>query len=766
MPDNKKLNFGIAIKAVWIALLVFILSVVCYITSVNYDFLGLFGGMPSLEILENPRSELASELYSSDGVILGKYFRENRTPVEYEHISSNLIKALLATEDVRFEDHSGIDMKGIFAIAWYLVKGDNRGSSTISQQLAKNLFSTRSEKYDGYLSKNALMKKVIVKTKEWITAIKIERAYTKKEIITMYLNTVDFGSNAFGIKVAAQTFFSTTPDSLTVPQAAVLVGVLKAPSLYSPVYNPERSLARRNTVLEQMEKYRFIDAEQMAVFKNQPLGLSYNVENHNQGIATYFRTVVNNYLLYWCRQRGYDLYSDGLKIYTTIDAKLQVYAEKAVEKHMKFIQKEFFNHWNGQNPWVDENFKEIPGFIESATKRTDVYRYLKEKYAGNEDSVNYYLNIKKPMKVFAWEGDKDVNFSSVDSIKYYKKYLNAGLLSMDPETGHIKAWVGGINHKYFKFDHVKQSKRQPGSTFKPFIYAAAMDNGFSPCTKVQDVPVTFYDEYSGTTYTPQNSDGPPTGEMLTLRQALAKSINTVAAYLIKKLTPQTVVDYAKRLGIKGDLEPVPALTYGVADVSIYELTGAFSTFVNHGTYTEPIFITRIEDKNGNVIEEFIPKKEEALNEETAYTMCYMLRGAAEERGGTSLGLRRYKNLWGDGNEIGGKTGTTQNFSDGWYVGINQNLVTAIWVGGDDRSIHFRDWQFGQGAKLALPIFGYYMDDVYADPAQPIKKTPFKKPVKYSIQLDCNKFVNDEPLDSDSTQSVPKILKQDNDLEGI
>ncbi|MFN0047994.1 MAG: penicillin-binding protein 1A [Cytophagales bacterium] len=737
-----------------------------YICAVNYNFFGLFGSMPSLEILENPKSEVASELISSDGVMIGKYFIENRSPVEYEQISPNLIKALLATEDIRFEEHSGIDMKGIFAIAFYLIKGDNRGSSTLSQQLAKNLFSTRSEKYEGILSANGLMRKVIIKTKEWITAIKIERAYTKKEIITMYLNTVDFGSNAFGIKVAAQTFFGTTTDSLSITQSAVLVGVLKAPSLYSPIYNPVRSLLRRNTVLEQMEKYKYITNEEKNTLRESPLNLKYNVENHNQGIATYFRTVVNNYLLNWCKEHHYSLYSDGLKIYTTLDSRLQMYAEKAVENHMKYIQSQFYLHWAGKNPWVDETAKEIPNFIENATKRTDTYRYLKEKFNANIDSVNYYMNLKKKMKVFAWSGERDTIFSSVDSITYYKKFLNTGLLSVEPETGHIKAWVGGINHKFFKFDHVKQSKRQPGSTFKPFIYAAAMDNGYSPCYKVKDEPVSFYDEFSKTSYTPQNADGPSTGEILTLRQALSRSVNTVAAYLIKKLSPQTIVDYTKRLGIKGDLQPTPSLTYGVADVSIYELVGAFSTFANRGTYTEPIFITRIEDKNGNIIQEIAPKREEVLNEETAYTMLYMLRGATELKGGTGMGLRRYQNLWSEGNEIGGKTGTTQNSSDGWFVGVNQNLVSAVWVGGDDRSIHFRDLQFGQGSKLALPIFGLYMDAVYADPNKILKKSPFKKPARYAVQLDCSKYTNSEPVEVDSLEKSPHIYKSDNNLDGI
>lgn len=727
------------IAFVWWGLLGLTLSIVLFVTLVYYNVANLAGGMPSLEILENPQSEVASELYSSDGQLLGKYFRENRSPVEYTDISPILIKALLATEDIRFEEHSGIDMKGIFAIAWYLINGDNRGSSTISQQLAKNLFRTRSSKYEGVLSGIRLANKVLIKTKEWITAIKIERAYTKKEIITMYLNTVDFGSNAYGIKTAAKTFFNTTPALLNANQSAILVGLLKAPSLYSPIFNPNRATLRRNTVLEQMKKYGYLSEDSCKMLQAQDLQLVYQVENHNQGVAPYFRTVVHNYLVHWCRARGYDLYTDGLKIYTTIDSRLQMHAEEAVAKHMKYIQAQFYQHWAGKNPWVDEQMKEIPGFLESAIRRTDTYKYLNEKYNGDQESIQKELLKKKPMKYFTWNGERDTLMSSMDSLNYYKRILNAGLISVEPETGHIKAWVGGINHKFFKYDHVKQSKRQPGSTFKPIVYTAAIDNGFHPCDKVQDAPVSFYIEDTHSSWSPENSDGPATGEFLTLRQALARSINTITAYLMKRLTPQTVVDYAKRLGFKGNIEPVPALCLGISDVSIYELAGAYSTFANRGVYIEPVFITRIEDKNGNVLEETVPKTHEALSEETAYTMLYMLKGGTEEKGGTALGLHRYKNLWG-GNEIGGKTGTTQNFSDGWFVGVNQHLVSAIWVGGDDRCIHFRDWQFGQGAKLALPIFGYYMDAVYADPMAALSKGPFTRTSKaLKLNFDCSKY---------------------------
>ncbi|MDX2195940.1 MAG: transglycosylase domain-containing protein [Cytophagales bacterium] len=751
------MNFGKVIIYIWAFFILCVTFIVLHVSAVNYNFLYLSGPLPDFEILENPQSELASELYSADGYLLGKYFRSNRTPIKYEQMSPNAIKALLATEDIRFEDHSGIDLKGIVAIPIYLIKGESRGSSTISQQLAKNLFNTRSHKYKGALSDIPILNKIIIKTKEWIVAIKIEKSYTKKEIITMYLNTVDFGSNAFGLKVASQTFFGTTPEMLTVNQAATLIALLKAPTYYSPVSNPERALARRNTVLEQMYKYNYLTKNELSMLQKQPLMLKYNVENHNQGIATYFRSVVNNYLLSWCKEKGYDLYSEGLKIYTTLDSRLQNHAEEAVNTHMKYIQEQFYLHWAGQNPWVDQNFKEIPNFIENAMRRTDTYRHLSAKYANTPDSIKYYLNLKKPMRIYSWDGEKDTTFSSYDSLKYYKKFLMAGLISLDPETGHIKAWVGGINHKYFKFDHVKQSKRQPGSTFKPIVYTAAIDNGFHPCHKVQDSPVSFYITDTQSTWTPANSDGPSTGEIVTLRQALARSINTVTAYIMKKIGPETVVDYAKKLGFKGNIEAVPALCLGISDVSIYELAGAYATFANKGIYTQPQFLSRIEDKNGNILQEFSPVREEALNEETAYTMLHMLKGGVEEKGGTSLGLHRYKKLWG-GNEIGGKTGTTQNYSDGWYVGVTQNLVTAIWVGGDDRSIHFRDWEFGQGAKLAMPIFGIYMENVYSDTASGVSKSYFRKPAKLTMEYNCSKFQNEnfEP-DSDTTRQGEEYI---------
>lgn len=736
----------------WIFFISCILFLVTYVYVVSIDLWGLFGPMANLELLENPKNEYASELYTSDGVLLGKYFRENRTPVQYEDISPNLINALLATEDIRFEDHSGIDLQGTLAIAWYLLKGDKRGSSTISQQLAKNLFNTRGAQYEGKLaSKNRKLKLIIDKTKEWMTAIILEKSYTKKEIMTMYLNTVDFGSNAFGIKVASKTFFKTSPDSLKLNEAAMLVGLLKAPSLYSPILNPELSLHRRNTVLDQMCKYEFITETQCDSVKKTSLSLNYEVENHNKGLATYFRSHINAYLIKWAKDRGLDLYADGLKVYTTIDSRIQKHAEASVNEHMNTLQKKFFAFWKGRTPWRDEHMKEIPNFIENAAKKSDRYIQLKQLYENDEVAIMKNMNKKIPMKVFSYAGDIDTLMSPMDSIRYYKHFLQAGFMAMDPLTGHIKAWVGGIDHKHFKYDHVKQGKRQPGSTFKPFVYATAIDNGYSPCYELPDLPISFETgDPAHPVWTPQNSDGKYSGETFTLRKAMANSINSITANLVKKVTPETIVQYCKRLGIQSDIQAVPALCLGVFDVSVYEMVGAYSTFVNHGVWTEPFFIERIEDRNGNVLQTFTPRSVEALNEESAYLMVHMLRGATEEKGGTALGLNKWGLLW-NGAEIGGKTGTTQNYSDGWFMGITNKLTAGAWVGGDDRSIHFRLMDDGQGARMAMPIWALFMNKVYADPSTGIKKERFPRPSKpLSVELDCKIYKEKNMQYSDST----------------
>ncbi len=746
----------------WIGFAGFFVSIVVFLFLVKINFLYLFGEMPTFDKLENPKSEIASELYSEDKILLGKYFRENRSPVEYEEISPLFINTLKATEDIRFEEHSGIDLKGIVSILPSLLAGKKRGSSTISQQLAKNLFDTRDETYDGLLTKLPGIRKVIIKAKEWIVAVQIERSYTKKEIITMYLNTVDFGSNAFGIKVAAQTFFDKLPSELNYQECALLVGVLKGPGMFSPVMRPKNALDRRNTVLEQLAKYHFLNTSQCDSLKALPIDLRYQVENHNKGRATYFRSVVSTYLIDWCKKNGYDLYADGLKIHTTIHSKVQTYAELAVEEHMKVIQAKFFEHWKGRNPWADENGKEIPHFIETVSKRSELYQLFREVYNDNRDSIDYYMKKKRKTTVFSWKGEKDTVLSPLNEIKYYKWFLQAGFIAMDPTTGHIKAWVGGINHKYFKYDHVKQGSRQPGSTFKPFVYATAMENGYTPCDEFPDVPTTFqfFDGSENKTWTPQNSEGVYTGKTMTLRQAMARSVNSITANMIKIVGPEKVAKTAQKLGITSPLEAVPALCLGSSDVTIFELVNAYSTFVNNGTWTEPIFITRIEDKYGNTIQEFIPQTKEAMNEESAYLMVHMLKGGAEERDGTALGLRRYKIF--DKNEVGGKTGTTSNYSDGWFVGITPNLVAGAWVGGDDRAIHFRTYALGQGSKLALPIVGKFFEKVYSDTTTGIKKGYFLRPKTFNVELNCQKYKTGGKHSSDSISIYKPPTKPDLD----
>ncbi|WP_293892214.1 transglycosylase domain-containing protein [Sporocytophaga sp.] len=714
------------------------------------NFLWLFGQMPGVEDLENPSSDQASEIYSADNILLGKYFRENRSPVDLTQISPNVVNALVSTEDVRFYEHSGIDAKGFFAIFWYMVKGDQRGSSTLSQQLAKNLFKTRNDEFQGILGYVPVVNVLLYKAKEWMLAIKLERNYTKEEIINMYLNTVDFGSNAFGIKVAARTFFNTSPDSLTIEQSATLVGALKATTLYNPVYRPENSLERRNVVLDLMVQNNILDAKDYDSIRKIPLKVDFKVENSTDGIATYFRGVLNKYLLKWCKENGKDLYGDGLKIYTTIDSRMQKHAEDAVAEHMKVVQKKFFEHWKGQNPWRYENKKEITNFIEDASKKTLTYKMLVKKFGEGHDSINIVMNTPVQMTVFSWEGEKDTIMSPLDSLKYYKHFLHSGFMSMDPSSGEIKAWVGGINYKYFKYDHVKQGKRQPGSSFKPFVYAAAIEKGYTPCYLLPDAPITFRYEENGEmkTWSPKNADWVFTGDSMTLRQAIGRSINSIAAQVLKLIGIDAVINEAKKLGITSKLEPVPSICLGSSDVSVYEMVGAYSAFVNSGVWVEPYFISRIEDRNGNILHEVIPKTRDALSEDVAYVMVHMLKGGVEERGGTSQALFKY-NIF-RGNEVGGKTGTTSNHSDGWYMGITKNLVSGVWVGGEDRSIHFRTSQLGEGSKIALPIFGLYMEKVYSDDSLNIPKGYFKRPKKLSININCPP--RPEPILADSIVS--------------
>ncbi len=742
-------------KILWIAFAVGLLLVPLYVFTVKINFLDLYGGMPSLRELDNPEDELSSELYSADGLLLGKYYlpNSNRTPVAYKDLSDDMVNALLSAEDIRFENHPGIDLRSVLrAASGVLTFRSLGGGSTLTQQLAKNLFDTRGiedkEKYKGALSDVKGLGLIIAKTKEWILSVILESKYTKEEILAMYLNTIPFGNNAFGVKVAAKTYFNTTTDSLTIPEAAILVGLANAPTRFNPRRFPERAINKRNRIIRQMEKYEFISKATSDSLQASELGLKFNVENQNEGPAPYFRKVTGNFLRRWARENNQDLYEGGLKIYTTIDSRMQELAEEAVTEHMKELQKKFNEHWKGRNPWIDEEWREMKGFIQDEAKKTDHYRKLVKRYGKGHDSVDIMMNLKKEMTIFSWEKEIDTVMSSIDSLKYYKRFLQTGFVAMDPHSGQIKAWVGGINHKHFKYDHVYQGKRQPGSTFKPFVYATAIENGFSPCMEVPNVPVTF--ELPGQdppVYTPTNATNEYDGQIMTIREAMSRSINQITAYLMKRVKPENVAKKAKSIGIQSPLDPVPSLCLGVSPVSVFELVGAYCTFANEGIWTKPTYITRIEDKNGNVLYNPTPTTIQALSEENAYIMLHMLEGGTQVEGGTGLGLGR--DLIFD-NGIGGKTGTTQNASDGWFMGVTRDLVGGAWVGGDNRSIRFRSWVEGQGGRTALPIFRKFLTKVYADESLGYEKAPFNKPAKrLPLELDCNKYkgLSSNPADS-------------------
>ena len=687
---------------------------------------GWFGELPSLEELENPKTYLASEVYAEDGVLLGKYYLQNRSNTTFDELSPNLVNALIATEDVRFYDHSGIDFRRFTSAVLFL--GKRGGASTVTQQLAKNLFPRK--KF------NNVFNKATTKLKEWITAIRIEERYTKEEIITMYFNTVEFGGNSFGISSAAKTFFGTTPLKLTEVEAAMLVGMLKAPTKYSPVRNPANALFRRNTVLNQMRKYDYINNETYDTLKAKPIELKYQEEDHNDGLAPYFREYLRQEILDWCAENGFNLYKDGLKIYTTINSKMQAMAEESVNTHVKFMQGKFFEHWKGREPWGQ--YKEL---ITAGMKRSD--RYLIMKAAGaSEAQIEKAFNTPVKMKVFSYtRGEVDTTMTPLDSIKYYKYFMQAGLMSMDPTTGFIKAWVGGINHKYFKYDHVNvAAKRQVGSTFKPLVYTLAIDNGWSPCYKAPNQRVVFEDYEN---YSPNNADTKYNDPEMTLFRGLQFSVNNIVMQVMKQLgptAPKSVIELARKMGIQSDLPPYPSIALGVADISVYEMVGAFSTYANKGVWTEPIYLTRIEDKNGNIVREVVPRKVEAMSEQTAYIMEKMLERVTAH--GTAA---KVKYLYQVPGAVGGKTGTTQNYSDGWFIGITPTLATGIWTGFEDRAIHFRSMSLGSGSAMAMPIFGTYMKKALSDSSlvkvQQIWEAP-KQPL--SVEINCDSYETNDP----------------------
>ena len=707
--------------------------------------------MPSFEELENPKSNLASEIYSSDNKILGKFYIENRSNIHYSDLSPNLVNSLIAIEDVRFRQHSGIDAKAILRVAYGLISGKHKGGgSTITQQLAKNLFP-RGEN----LSKP---KFILRKFKEWITAVKLERNYTKDEIIAMYFNTVDFGSQSFGIKSAAKTFFNSTPMELKIEEAALLVGIVNAPTRYSPVRNPNNALKRRNLVLNRMMKCNFIKKEVYDSVINIPIDMSrYKIQDHNTGLATYFREYLKKQLKQWCKTHykadgsEYNLFKDGLKIYTTINYKMQEYAEEAIKEHLGGeLQDVFFKHWEGYDkaPFEQEFTQgKIDTILMQAMHRTSRYKHLVKNNV-SEDSINKVFNTPVKMQVFSWHGDIDTVMSPMDSIKYYKYFIQSGLMSIEPGTGFVRAYVGGIDYKYFKYDHVTQGKRQVGSTFKPFLYSLAMQEGESPCTKVPNIQ-TVIDLPSGETWAPRNDSKKRLGEMVSLKWALANSNNWISAYLIKRYTPLNVIKMARKMGITSYIAPVPSICLGTPDISLYEMTAAMNTFASKGIYIKPLFIKQIADKRGNIIEKFTTKQNEAMSEETAYLMLSLLKGVVQS--GTGIRLRYKYHL---NNPIAGKTGTTQNNSDGWFMGITPDLVTGVWTGCEDRSVHFRTIRLGQGANMALPIWAIYMKKIYADSTLNISKGDFEKPLTpLSVEIDCDKYDEENNTNSDTDMEV-------------
>ena len=715
------------IKPFWIAYSCFIFFIVLLFWFISNGWLGF---MPSFIELENPKTNLATEVYSYDGELLGKYYIENRSISAFHELPENLTNALIATEDARFYEHSGVDVKALLRVGFGVITFNKKGGgSTLSQQLAKNLFPRNPN-----ASKVEI---VLTKLKEWVIAIRLEREYSKNEILAMYLNTVDFGSNSLGIKSAAATYFGKEPIALNQEESALLVGMLKGSSKYHPKSKPNASIARRNTVLQQMEKYHFITASVRDSLQAIPIDIShYTVQSHTQGVATYFREYIRQYITNWCKNNPksdgtfYDIYKDGLKIYTTIDARMQRHAESAVREHLcNYLQPLFFNHWKGRKnaPFYNISEKETENILSVAMKRSE--RYLLMKDAGySEDEIRKVFNTKTEMQVLTWNrGMIDTTMTPMDSIRYMKSFLHCGMMAMEPHTGHVKVYVGGIDYNYFQYDHVKLSKRQVGSTFKPYVYTVAMQNGdYDPCKMVPNIPVTF-NLPEGGTWTPRNSSNYKDGEMVSLREALAHSLNYVSAYLMKEFGPQAVIQLTRNMGMTSEIPAVPSICLGACELTLYEQVGAMNCFPNQGVYVEPIFITKICDKEGNVIHTFIPKTNEAIDQITTFKTVRLMQGVVDH--GTGGRLRSQYQL---SFPVAGKTGTTDNQSDAWFVGYTPMLTCGVWVGNEDRAAHFRTTELGQGARMAMPVFGLFLQKCYADPQLPYRKVVEEKGVGYEF----------------------------------
>lgn len=732
-----------------------------YLGMVDTNFLWLFGKSPGFNRIMNPETHQASEIYSADGKLIGKFFNENRTPVKFEDVNPTFWKVLVDTEDERFYKHHGIDFTGMLAAAKdMIVHHDARGASTITQQLAKNMFRVRTQYSTGLLGYIPGIKMLVMKSKEWIIATKLELVYDKKDILTMYANTVDFGSNAFGIKTACKTYFNTTPSELTLDQMAVLVGMLKATTYYNPRINPKNSLKRRNIVLSNMLRHNDINRAQYDSISAKPITLNYSVESNYDGKALYYREYLANYLKDWCEENDYDLYSSGLKIYTTLDSRMQEYAEQAAIKQMKIVQRNFKNHWGNEEPWQDENHKVIPGFIEGIAKKLPVYKYLSNKFENSPDSIDYYLNKPHTVKLFDYEkGFIEEQMSTMDSIRYMVHFMHCAFVAMEPQTGAVKAWVGDINFNTWKYDKVT-AMRQPGSTFKLFVYTEAMNQGLTPCDKRRDeyFSMQVFDKKKNqeVTWAPTNANGSFSGDSMALKSAFARSINSVAVRLGQEMGISRIVETAHKMGIKSPLDATPALALGSSDINLMELANSYCTIANDGVHHEPVVVTRIVDKDGKVVYTAPTAEEQAIPYRSAFFMQQLLMGGLREPGGTSMSFGGYLGDSYKDTDWGGKTGTSNNHSDAWFIGVSPKLVVGAWVGGEYRCIHFRTGTLGQGSRTALPICGYFVQALLSDPNFKQYHAKFGKPKDDAIlssMYNCASYYSHSKRDTLQTDSI-------------
>ena len=732
-----------------------------YLGMVDTNFLWLFGKSPGFSRIMNPETHQASEIYSADGKLIGKFFNENRTPVKFEDVNPTFWKVLVDTEDERFYKHHGIDFTGMLAAAKdMIVHHDARGASTITQQLAKNMFRVRTQYSTGLLGYIPGIKMLVMKSKEWIIATKLELVYDKKDILTMYANTVDFGSNAFGIKTACKTYFNTTPSELTLDQMAVLVGMLKATTYYNPRINPKNSLKRRNIVLSNMLRHNDINRAQYDSISAKPITLNYSVESNYDGKALYYREYLANYLKDWCEENDYDLYSSGLKIYTTLDSRMQEYAEQAAIKQMKIVHRNFKNHWGNEEPWQDENHKVIPGFIEGIAKKLPVYKYLSNKFENSPDSIDYYLNKPHTVKLFDYEkGFIEEQMSTMDSIRYMVHFMHCAFVAMEPQTGAVKAWVGDINFNTWKYDKVT-AMRQPGSTFKLFVYTEAMNQGLTPCDKRRDeyFSMQVFDKKKNqeVTWAPTNANGSFSGDSMALKSAFARSINSVAVRLGQEMGISRIVETAHKMGIKSPLDATPALALGSSDINLMELANSYCTIANDGVHHEPVVVTRIVDKDGKEVYTAPTAEEQAIPYRSAFFMQQLLMGGLREPGGTSMSFGGYLGDSYKDTDWGGKTGTSNNHSDAWFMGVSPKLVVGAWVGGEYRCIHFRTGTLGQGSRTALPICGYFVQALLSDPNFKQYHAKFGKPKDDAIlssMYNCASYYSHSKRDTLQTDSI-------------